>query len=110
MTAVTLRAEAVLQAAIMMSISIKMSLMSPEAVWIIKTFTSLTVSSMETLVSRFENLRQVDFPTAIPRFLQIISVKRGWELPENTASGDRIRVFLKRPSAPWQPGSKFLGR
>lgn len=57
MTAVILRAEAVLHAETRMRSSIRLSFASPEPLWMMKTSSSRTDSPIFTLVSPLENLR-----------------------------------------------------
>lgn len=49
MTAVTLEEEAILQALIMMSSSMRLSLISPQPLWIMYTSSPLTLSPISTL-------------------------------------------------------------
>ena len=94
----TLSADAVLQALIMMSSSIRLSLTSPPPVCTMYTSSPLTLSPTSTHVSRFANFLVTTLPGSIPSLSQILLVRSLCELPLNTF----MLGILGRNS--WTPG------
>lgn len=88
MTAVTLLADPVLQADIMMQRSMKPSLTESAADWMIYTSLPRTESLISHRLSPEENLVRIRSPGAIPRLLQTLSTSSGWEFPP------RMTMFL----------------
>lgn len=84
MTAVTLLAEPVLQAEIMMHKSMKLSLTLPEAVWTMKTSLPRTESLISQRLSPTENFDRMRSHGFSPRLLQTLLRSSGWELPPRT--------------------------
>ncbi len=75
MTAVILRADAVLQALIMIKSSMRLSLISPHPDWMMKTSSSLTDSPIVTEVSSLEYLKTAHLASDKPSRLEQIEFK-----------------------------------
>ena len=82
MTAVTLAADDVLQALIIMRSSIKLSLTVPSPVWMMYTSSPRTLSRISTLVSLLANFLVTTSLGWTPNLSQTKAVRWGWELPE----------------------------
>ena len=90
-TAVTLFALAVLHAEIVMSSSIRLSLTRPPPLWTMKTSFSRTDSPTSTRVSPTLNLERWMFAGGMPRCVQMVSTRPGWEEPEKRT---RLRTIV----------------
>ena len=80
----TLSADAVLQALIMIRSSMRLSLTSPQPDWMMYTSSPLTLSPISTLVSPLANFWVLTLAWFTPSLSQIFWARSWWELPENT--------------------------
>jgi hypothetical protein len=115
-TAVTLLALAVLQAAIMINNSMKLSLTFPHPDWTMKTSFSRTESWISILVSPLENFLEITSPCSIVKLRHINLVRLGCDDPPSTtkslivvsglSSGD-INLFFDEFKNVSERGNQF---